>query len=178
LLGLLSYSDLEACNWQSRNGKFTTYDSCNSNTKKASIGGYVYFNSNLLGCFKYQWKVNGNVVSTRNILTYAITQNGTYSISCKVTDTCNNCDTTFSSSKTISCIPANCNWSKVYLAYTNVCNVYKFEVAGTIDTCLQTLSELTNKKHSKGTPLKPEHITIPLLILADTIYSLKFTINA
>lgn len=28
-----------------------------------------------------------------------------------------------------------CDWSKVYLAYGNSCNVYKFEVAGTVDTC-------------------------------------------
>lgn len=44
---------------------------------------------------------------------------------------------------------AKCNWSKVYLAYSNSCNVYKFEVAGTVDTCYQTRTIITNKKTLK-----------------------------
>ena len=112
----------DACNWKARYFSFNTYDSCNSNTRKASVGGYVYFNSNLMGCFKYQWRINGNIVSNKNIFSYALSQNGTYTITCKVTDTCNNCDTTFSKSKTISCLP-NCHWKSR--------NAYYF----TWDTC-------------------------------------------
>ena len=41
---------------------------------------------------------------------------------------------------------AKCDWSKVYLAYGNTCNVYKFEVAGTVDTCYLTRTIITNKK--------------------------------
>lgn len=114
LISALSfYQSADACNWKSRYFIYNTYDSCNSNSRKASVGGYVFFNSNLIGCFKYQWKVNGNVVSSRNVFSYTATQNGSYTISCKVTDTCNNCDTIFSSTKTISCLP-NCNWKNKY----------------------------------------------------------------
>lgn len=44
---------------------------------------------------------------------------------------------------------AKCDWSKVYLAYGNSCNVYKFEVAGTVDTCYQTRTIVTNRKTLK-----------------------------
>lgn len=39
-----------------------------------------------------------------------------------------------------------CDWSKVYLAYGNSCNVYKFEVAGTVDSCYLTRTIVTNRK--------------------------------
>ena len=41
---------------------------------------------------------------------------------------------------------AKCDWSKVYLAYGNTCNTYKFEIAGTVDTCFKTTTIITNKK--------------------------------
>lgn len=44
---------------------------------------------------------------------------------------------------------AQCNWSRVYLAYGNTYNSYKFEVAGTVDTCLKTTTIITNKKTLK-----------------------------
>lgn len=44
---------------------------------------------------------------------------------------------------------AKCDWSKVYLAYGNSCNVYKFEIAGTVDTCYQTRTIVTNRKTLK-----------------------------
>lgn len=43
-------------------------------------------------------------------------------------------------------VEAKCDWSKVYLAYSNTCNVYKFEIAGTVDTCYKTMTIVTNKK--------------------------------
>ncbi|MEN9344967.1 MAG: hypothetical protein RLZZ60_436, partial [Bacteroidota bacterium] len=131
ILSSLCFSQASAaCNWKSRNFTFTTYDSCNRNAQKASIGGYVYFNSNLMGCFKYQWKVNGNAVSSKNVFTYALSQNGSYTITCKVTDTCNNCDTTFTSSKTISCFPT-CNWYKrnMYFSAWDSCNGKKYKTS-------------------------------------------------
>ena len=54
-----------------------------------------------------------------------------------------------------------CDWSKVYLAYGNSCNVYKFEIAGTVDTCYQTRTIVTNKKTLKK----------------DTFYSRSFGIS-
>jgi hypothetical protein len=42
-----------------------------------------------------------------------------------------------------------CDWSKVYLTYGNSCNVYKFEIAGTVDTCYKTTTIVTNKKTLK-----------------------------
>lgn len=43
-------------------------------------------------------------------------------------------------------VQAKCDWSKVYLAYGNTCNVYKFEVAGTVDSCYLTRTIITNRK--------------------------------
>jgi hypothetical protein len=46
-------------------------------------------------------------------------------------------------------LSAKCDWSKVYLTYGNSCNVYKFEVAGTVDTCYQVKTIITNRKTLK-----------------------------
>ena len=46
-------------------------------------------------------------------------------------------------------LSAKCDWSKVSLAYGNTCNVYKFEIAGTVDTCFKTTTIVTNKKTLK-----------------------------
>ena len=97
-----------ACNWKNRNPYFYPSDSCNTNLKKYSVNGYIAFQYPG-ACLKYTWKVNGNVVGTSNMVIHPVTTNGTYVISVTVRDTCNNCDTTFTSTETISCIP-NCNW--------------------------------------------------------------------
>ena len=34
---------------------------------------------------------------------------------------------------TVLGLSAKCDWSKVSLAYGNTCNVYKFEITGTVD---------------------------------------------
>jgi hypothetical protein len=44
---------------------------------------------------------------------------------------------------------AKCDWSKVSLSYGNSCNVYKFEITGTVDTCYQTRTIVTNRKTLK-----------------------------
>ena len=44
---------------------------------------------------------------------------------------------------------AKCDWSKVYLAYGNSCNIYKFEIAGTVDSCYETRTIITNRKTLK-----------------------------
>lgn len=55
---------------------------------------------------------------------------------------------------------AQCNWRGVYLGYGNSCNVYKFEVTGTIDTCFKTTSFIYNYKTGK---------------IIDTFYTRTFT---
>ena len=50
---------------------------------------------------------------------------------------------------TVLGLSAKCDWSKVSLAYGNTCNVYKFEIAGTVDTCFKTTTIVTNKKTLK-----------------------------
>lgn len=42
-----------------------------------------------------------------------------------------------------------CDWSKVTLGYQNSCNIYKFEISGTVDTCFKTTTIVTNKKTFK-----------------------------
>ncbi len=99
-----------ACNWASRNPNKYFADSCKGIS--ANLLGYVSFNSSLYKCFKYQWTVNGNAVSssTGNYINYTVTQNGTYNVCVKVIDTCNNCDTTFCSTRTITCL-SGCDWA-------------------------------------------------------------------
>ena len=55
---------------------------------------------------------------------------------------------------------AQCNWRGVYLGYGNSCNVYKFEVTGTVDTCFKTTSFIYNYKTGK---------------ITDTFYTRTFT---
>lgn len=50
---------------------------------------------------------------------------------------------------TVLGLSAKCDWSKVSLAYGNTCNVYKFEITGTVDTCFKTTTIVTNKKTLK-----------------------------
>ena len=59
-----------------------------------------------------------------------------------------------------SAVNAQCDFSKVKLAYGNSCNVYKFEIAGTVDTCFKTTTYIYNYKTSK---------------ITDTFYSRTFT---
>jgi len=125
---IFAYNQAEAaCNWKNRTPYFYTWDSCNSNTKKASINAYVSFQYNT-SCFKYTWKVNGNIVNGTYVMNKAINQNGTYTISLTVRDTCNNCDTTFTGTKTISCFP-NCNWKAKNLSILggDSCSQYPYK---------------------------------------------------
>jgi len=96
------------CNWASRYPNSIFRDSCKNTS--VSLFGYISFNSNLYKCFKYQWTVNGNAVGSGQYISYTVTQNGTYNVCVKVTDTCNNCDTTICSTRTITCL-GGCNWA-------------------------------------------------------------------
>ncbi len=98
------------CNWKSRNPYFSAWDSCNGKRYKYSLNGYVGFNYSGNTCLKYVWTVNGNAVSTARMLHYPITQNGTYVLCLKATDTCNNCDTIMCSTRYITCVTGTCNW--------------------------------------------------------------------
>jgi hypothetical protein len=92
------------CNWKSRNMYFSVWDSCAGVKNKVSVNGYIGpFN----GCYKYYWTVNGVSVSTARMMSYGITTNGTYNVCMKVVDTCNQCDTTFCSSRVITCATAS-----------------------------------------------------------------------
>lgn len=91
------------CNWKSRNMYFSVWDSCAGVKNKVSVNGYIGpFN----GCYKYYWTVNGVAVSSARMMSYGITSNGTYNVCMKVVDTCNKCDTTFCSSRVITCASA------------------------------------------------------------------------
>ena len=123
-----TFNQLEAaCNWKNRNPYFYPSDSCNTNLKKYSVNGYIAFQYPG-SCLKYTWKVNGNVVGTSNMVIHPVTSNGTYVISVTVRDTCNNCDTTFTSSRTISCIP-KCNWKAKNLSILggDSCSQYPYK---------------------------------------------------
>ncbi len=125
---LLAFQKADAaCFWKNRNPYFYSWDSCNTNTKKASLNAYVSFQYNT-SCFKYTWKVNGNVVNGTNIMQKTVTQNGTYTITLTVRDTCNNCDTTFTSSRTISCL-TKCNWKAKNLSILggDSCSQYPYK---------------------------------------------------
>jgi len=116
------------CNWGARNPYFLTWDSCGStNTKtKGMIYGYIAFSYSKAACFKYQWTVNGNNVTTNKAMTYMPSANGKYAVCVKVTDTCSGCDTTFSSYIGITCLSTNtssCNWQSrnVYFLHWDSC---------------------------------------------------------
>ena len=101
------------CNWKSRNMYFSVWDSCAGVKNKVSVNGYIGpFN----GCYKYYWTVNGTAVSTARMMSYPITSNGTYNVCMKVVDTCNQCDTTFCSSRVITCAKS-CSWAPKRQAY-------------------------------------------------------------
>ncbi len=101
-------SNASTCNWASRYPNSIFRDSCKNTS--VNLFGYISFNSNLYKCFKYQWTVNGNAAGTGSYISYTVNQNGTYNVCVKVTDTCNNCDTTICSTRTITCL-GGCNWA-------------------------------------------------------------------
>ena len=100
-------SCLSSCNWKSRNPYTYAWDSCKGTSSK--LNAYVSFNYNRASCFKYTWTINGKQAGTGNVMSYPITQNGTYTLCVKVVDTCNQCDTTLCFNKTINCF-STCNW--------------------------------------------------------------------
>lgn len=111
------------CNWKARSGHTYFHDSCNTTQNKYSLIGLISFSKNY--CLKYQWMINGAKVGTTNYLNYPITTNGKYSVCVLVTDTCNNCDTSYCYSTTITCIKSNkCNWNQKgpYLVYWDSCS--------------------------------------------------------
>lgn len=131
------------CNFKSKNVYFSTWDSCTTTNK--SLYGYIAFNPS--SCLKYTWKINGTFVTNDRYMKKVITSNGTYNICCIVVDTCNKCDTSYCSTKTISCFSSSsCNWSKIGFFYSNNCRKYTFEM-GSPDTCI---SYITFRKSPSG----------------------------
>ncbi len=104
----------EKCNWAANKPSFYVWDSCKY------LAGYIGFNSNISGCFKYTWKINGTAVShDRYLKSFGITKNGTYEICVTVVDTCHGCDTTFCGTRTINCFSdRKCNWKAKYPNFT------------------------------------------------------------
>lgn len=115
------------CNWKSRNPYMYGWDTCKGKGYRNNVNAYISFNSNLNGCFKYNWTVNGKAAGTGNVMHYPIVENGTYNMCVKVYDTCNKCDTTFCMSKTISCF-SKCIWKQKIssISYTDSCNGYRY----------------------------------------------------
>ena len=106
--GFSAKSYAASCNWKNRNPYMFAWDSCKNNSS-ANVNGYISFQYNT-SCFKYSWTVNGVAAGNNYVMHKNISQNGTYNICVKVTDTCNNCDTTFCTTKTINCFSNSCNW--------------------------------------------------------------------
>ncbi|MDB5229061.1 MAG: Immunoglobulin-like repeat containing protein domain [Bacteroidota bacterium] len=131
-------SSQSICNWQSRAPFVNFWDSCSASNK--SLNGYIYFGSNLLPCFKFQWTVNGINAGTSRAFSYPITQNGTYNVCVSVIDTCNNCDTSFCSVRTITCIggtTTHCNWGNLFTMFWDSCTATNKAVYGyaTLNSC-------------------------------------------
>lgn len=101
-------SCFSSCNWKAKSVVLYTFDTCVNNSSSNSINGYLAISSR--SCLKYVWSVNGSVVSGSNYyLNYPISKNGTYNLCVKVIDTCNKCDTTLCSVRTISCYSGGSN---------------------------------------------------------------------
>jgi hypothetical protein len=124
----INFQCLKACNWKGQNINFYTSDSCKSYGSyilKNSIHGQITTNGNYISKYKYQWKINGNVVhDTSGMLYYPVSVNGTYVMCIKVTDTVNNCDTTLCKTFTVTCIN-NCNWKGRNPGFTAWDSCYK-----------------------------------------------------
>ncbi|MBL7811024.1 MAG: PKD domain-containing protein [Bacteroidetes bacterium] len=102
------------CNWAAKKPAVYFWDSCMGSNKNNSINGYIGFGTNISGCWKFKWMVNGAVVGYGRQISYPVTKNGTYTLCVGVYDTCNKCDTTFCSTRSITCINNTepCRWWK------------------------------------------------------------------
>lgn len=119
ILTCLSTGSLMAnCNWNSRNGSLYVKDSCLGNVYFIETG--ISFNGMFSGKYKCEWKLDTvKVGSNSSVQKISISQNGTYTICVKVTDTINNCDTVYCRNLVVNCI-SNCNWkarNAQYFAY-------------------------------------------------------------
>lgn len=86
---------------------------------------------------------------------------GKYYATVLIMNKCNGDDTLWVDTINVTCIPApKCNWTGIYLGYGLSCNVYKFEVTGTSDTCWKTTSFIYSYKTEK---------------ITDTFYTRTFT---
>ncbi len=138
LLSIGYTSNLNAvCNWKSRNASFAAVDSCKSNINQVKFVGYIAFNNSNQGCLRYTWKVNNTVIGYGSSFSYTSTQNGTYNICVTVRDTCNNCDTTYCASKTITCLRNTCAWYKrsVSVSWVDSCKgiFTPYSIGGTVN---------------------------------------------
>ncbi|MDI1234771.1 MAG: T9SS type A sorting domain-containing protein [bacterium] len=103
-----SITCFNTCNWKSKSPSLNNFDTCQGNGGYNSINAYFGINSRT--CLKYVWSINGVTQKTKNYyINYPITQNGKYDLCVKVIDTCNFCDTTFCSTRNITCFSI-CNW--------------------------------------------------------------------
>ena len=189
-------SNNNTCNWSSRYPNTKFWDSC-TNTSK-TLNGYVSFNSPNAKCYKYQFTINGiKVGNGTQYIYYPITQNGSYNICVKVTDTCNNCDTVFCSTKTITCFSGGsngCNWSNRQMnnMVWDSCNATKKTVNAYISfnsgsSCLRYEWKVNNNFAGKGMAIYypiTQNGTYDICVkvtdtckLCDTIYCFTKTIN-
>jgi len=100
-----------ACNWKSKINDFSVWNSCDSNKTPVYVNGRFIFNKNYT-CSKrkvWKWTVNNTVVSHSENLHYQVSKNGTYNVCLYLYDSCNNCDTSYCKSVTVSCVKG-CTW--------------------------------------------------------------------
>ncbi len=122
----VNFNCLQPCKWYKQNIYLRSWDSCKSRgNSENSIGGTLFTNGNYFSKYKYQWKINGTVVTgNTGDFHYLLNANGTYIMCVKVTDSANNCDTTLCRTYTVNCIN-NCNWKgrKPVLYTSDSCNL-------------------------------------------------------
>lgn len=85
------------CNWKKAGAGFSYRLDC----KKVTLTANNLNN----GCVKYSWLSGGVVIGTGQLFTHTYTNNGTYTICLKLSDTCKKCDTSICQSIVINCNP-------------------------------------------------------------------------
>lgn len=104
------------CDWSRAGLNYTL--NCNKITMEANN---MNSGSSGNGCFKYKlFTGDGNYIYDRTG-SYTYPKNGTYTICVKITDTCNNCDTTICKYVTVNC-GSKCDLSKAGFSHTLDCN--------------------------------------------------------
>ena len=135
LMLLVSLASVNAkCDWS----KVSLGKSNTCNAYKFEVTGTVDT------CYKHDIKIykkgatTTTYAGTNRVFSYTFNDTGYYYVRVSVKNACCGGDTLIYVLIHVECKPTTkpkCDWSKVSLVKSNTCNVYKFEVTGTADTC-------------------------------------------